>query len=88
MLNAKAFAHSVTIVTAIVYVLCLVISYIAPDFVYGIANSWVHSLSLDTLQTSSVISIGSALWGLVTIGAMAWITTYSTIVLYNRFLKK
>ena len=46
MLNAKAFAHAATIVTAVFYAICAAFSYVAPDFVAGIGNSWIHSLNL------------------------------------------
>lgn len=85
MLNAKAFANSVTAVTAVFYILCLLVSYVWPDVLFGIAQTWVHSLSLESLKAEAAISMGSALWGLVTISAVTWITTYATIALYNRW---
>ena len=85
MLNAKAFANAVTAVTAVFYILCLLISYVAPDLLFGIAQSWVHSLSLESLQVKTAISMGSAIWGLITISAMTWVTTYAAIWLYNRW---
>jgi len=45
----------------------------------------VHSLSLESLQVKTAISMGSAIWGLITISAMTWVTTYAAIWLYNRW---
>lgn len=88
MLNAKAFANAATVVTAVFYVVCLLLSVFAPDLVFGMANSWVHSLNLEVLQTNVSISPASAVWGLITICALTWVTTYATIALYNRFARK
>lgn len=85
MLNAKAFANAATAVTAVFYVLCFVISYIAPDVVVGIANSWMHTLSLESLKTSATVSIATALYGLLTISFITWVSAYAVIVLYNRW---
>lgn len=85
MLNAKAFANAVTVVTAVFYILCLLVSYVAPDLLFGVAESWVHSLNLESLKAETVISMGSAIWGLITISAVTWATTYITIALYNRW---
>ena len=83
MLNAKAFANAVTAVTAVVYVICLLLSLVVPDILLGVAQSWVHSLSLEGAKATQTISFGSAVVGLVTTSLLAWVTTYATIRLYN-----
>lgn len=88
MLNAKAFANAVTVVTAVFYIACVVLSYIAPDLLFSIGQSWVHSLNLNVLKTPASISLTSAAWGLITISAVTWITTYAAILLYNKWHKK
>lgn len=88
MLDSKAFANAATAVTAVFFVACLLLSYIAPDLIFSIANSWVHSLNLEILQTKKAISVTTALWGLITVSAVTWITIYAMIELYNRWAKK
>lgn len=85
MLNAKAFANSVTVVTAVFYVVCLLFSYAAPDFVRSIASSWMHSISLEGFKTNTGLDLVSAVWGLVTISVITWVTSYAVIWLYNRW---
>jgi uncharacterized protein DUF5676 len=85
MLNAKAFANAVTAVTAVVYVICLLLSLAVPDVLLSVAQSWAHSLSLEGMKTTQTISAGSAAVGLVTISLLAWVTTYTTIWLYDRW---
>ncbi|KKR77072.1 MAG: hypothetical protein UU21_C0001G0126 [Candidatus Levybacteria bacterium GW2011_GWA2_40_8] len=88
MLNSKAFAHAATIVTAVFYLICASLAYIAPDLIVGIGNSWVHALNLEMIRTSTQPSFGVLLYGLVTISAVTWVTTYALIELYNRLAKK
>lgn len=88
MLNSKAFANAATIVAAVFYIICLVISVIAPDLLFSVANSWMHSINLEPIKALSAPSAGSQVWGFITISGLTWITTYITIELYNRFAKK
>lgn len=88
MLNAKAFAHAATLVTAVFYLVCLLISYVASDLVFSIAESWLHSISLESLKVATTISLGTAVLGLISISLLTWITTYATIWLYNYFAKR
>ena len=87
MLNSQAFANAATVVTAVFYIICVIISYVAQDLLVTIANSWIHSLSLESLKAAKVMSPGSLVLGFVTICALTWVTTYATIELYNRFAK-
>lgn len=88
MLNPAAFAHAATAVTAIFYVGCLILSALAPDVVYSISQSWFHTVSLDSLQNRSAMSLDKIILGLVSISALTWVTTYVTIWLYNYRAKK
>jgi len=88
MLSAKTFAKATTTVMVVFYVACWLISTLAPDFIFGIANAWLHSISIESLKTTSAMSFGTVLWGLVSIGLLTWITTYATIRLYNKWLGK
>ena len=87
MLKSIAFANAATVITAIFYVVCALLSYIAPDLVVGIGNSWVHSLDLEMIKVAKGLSIGTLTIGLISISALTWITTYAMIELYNRWAK-
>lgn len=87
MLKPIAFANAVTVITAISYIICVLISYLAPDFVFGIAQSWIHSLNLESIKSTAQISFGSFVYGSVTISVITWVTAYASIVLYNKWAK-
>lgn len=87
MLNAKAFANAVTIVTAVFYIICAALSYFAPDLIFSISRSWMHTVSLESVKTAFNPDLGTLIWGIVTISVLSWITAYATIYLYNSFKK-
>lgn len=87
MLKSVPFANAATTVTAVFYVICAVASYVAPDLVVSIGNSWVHSLDLEMIKVVNGMSIGTLTIGLITISAVTWVTTYAMIKLYNRWAK-
>lgn len=87
MLKPQAFANAATVVTAVFYIICVVLSYFAQDLLVAIANSWIHSLSLESLKATKVMSPGTLVLGFVTICVLTWVTTYAMIELYNRFAK-
>lgn len=87
LLNAKAFANAATVITAIFYLVCWLVSAIAPDLVYSFASAWIHTLNLESVRSSGAMPLGTAVYGLVSISTITWITTYVMIGLYNRWAK-
>ena len=88
MLSSTAFAHAATIVVAVFYLACAAVSFVAPDFVSGLASSWIHSLNLEAIKIKGQLSVGTLAYGLVTISALTWITSYAFVKVYNRLAKK
>lgn len=88
MLNAKAFANATMTVTAVFYLACLLLSYVASDLLFSIISSWIHSLNIESLQAETSISVTSAVLGFISITVFTWVTTYATIMLYNSFSNK
>lgn len=87
IINAKAFANASTVVTVVLYVICRIASLIAPDFLFIIARSWFHTLSLDTLKGVTSLDLGTFLLGGLSLAVLVWVSTYVTIELYNRLAK-
>lgn len=88
MLNAKAFANAASAVMAVWVVGCALLSYIAPDLLFSIAQSWTHNINLQSVRTTTVSGLGSVIWGLITAVGLTWVTTFGTITLYNKWVKK
>lgn len=88
MLNAKVFANATTVVIAVFYIACWLLSTLAPDLIFGISQAWLHSINIESLKTTTSMSFGTVLWGLISITVLTWITTYATIWLYNKWARK
>lgn len=87
MLKPTAFANAVTVVWAAAYLICFILTLVAPELVFGVVRSWAHSINIDAVKSTEPINIGSSLFGAVTFGAYVWVVTYAAATLYNRFAK-
>lgn len=87
MLNAKAFANAVTAVTAVFYIICAALSYIAPDLIFSIAKSWMHTINIESVRVPFNPDLATLLWGLISMSVITWVTTYAAIALYNKWAK-
>jgi len=87
MLNAKAFANAAAFVMAIWIIACASLSYIAPDLLFSLVQSWMHNINLEALRTSFNPTLGSLIWGFVSAVGLTWVTFYGTISLYNKWAK-
>lgn len=88
MLKPVVLANAATTVMVSLYVVCRIVSLIAPDFLFTVARSWFHTLSLDSSRGTTPMESGTFLFGLITLSVLVWVTTYATVDLYNRWLKK
>jgi len=87
MLKPQAFASALTVAALGLYVVCRVVSLIAPDFLFAIGRSWFHTFSLDSMRAVAPMDIGTFLLGAVSIGVLVWVTAYATASLYNKWAK-
>lgn len=88
MLNAKAFANATASVMGIWVIGCAILSLIAPDILFAVAQSWMHNINLQVVKTTFNPDFGSLLLGFVTAVGLTWATTYGTITFYNRWAKE
>lgn len=88
MLNSKAFANAFTMVGVGVYVVCRVLSLVAPDLLFSIGRSWFHTFNLDSVRADMPMDLGIFIFGGVTLAALLWVTTYIGAELYNSWAKK
>ena len=86
-LDAKAFANAAALIVAAIYVVCVAVVAIAPDFFLSIANSWIHALDLTKIKDIN-ITAGSFIWGLITIVIVSWVVDYFFAVAYNSLIKR
>lgn len=87
MLNAKVFANAAAAVMGVWVAACALFSYLMPDLLFSIAQSWMHTVNLETVKAAFAPDLGSLILGLATASGLTWITVYGTITLYNRWSK-
>ncbi|MBI3109807.1 hypothetical protein HYZ06_02080 [Candidatus Daviesbacteria bacterium] len=87
MLNAKAFANAASAVMAVWVVACAALSFIAPELLFSVAQSWMHTVNLETVKATFSPDLGGLLMGFVSAVGLTWITTYAIISLYNKWAK-
>lgn len=88
MLNANAFANATASVAVGFFIVCRVVAWLAPDFLFQIGQSWVHTVELESTQVTGSFAFGPLLLGLVSAAVVTWVVTYVTVVLYNKWSEK
>ncbi|MEK7558914.1 MAG: DUF5676 family membrane protein [Patescibacteria group bacterium] len=87
MLKPIALANAFTTVALGLYVLCRIISLVAPDFLFSVAKSWFHTFSVDSIKGTASMDIGTFLFGAISLAVLTWITAYTGTLLYNKWSK-
>lgn len=87
MIKPIVLANTSAVVALGIYILCRILSLVAPDFLFSVAKSWFHAFSIDSVQVASPSSISELILGAVTLAVLVWITFYSGAVLYNKWSK-
>ena len=83
-----ALANALTSVFLFAYLVCAALVYIAPNFVFSIAQSWFHGWNLDIVRASSPASLVSVVFGAVSLGVYIWVLAYLFGRLYAYWVKK
>lgn len=87
MVKPIILANSLTTVALGLYVVCRVLSIIAPDILFNVARSWFHTFSLEALRGTTQLELGTFVFGAVTLAILTWLTTYVSATLYNKWSK-
>ncbi len=87
MAKPIVLANASTVVALGIYVVCRVISLIAPDFLFNIANSWFHTFSTESVRSVAPMNIGTFIFGAATLSILVWVTIYAGATLYNKWAK-
>lgn len=87
MVKPIALANASTVVALGIYVVCRLISLIAPDLLFSVAQSWFHTFSTESVRSVTPMNIGTFIFGAVTLAVLVWLTLYSAAILYNKLAK-
>jgi hypothetical protein len=86
MTNSFVAANAMAVVTGVGYVVCRVLSWVVPGWLFTIAQSWFHTFNVAPGVVEE-FSSSTLLIGLITSMAVAWIWTYAVVALYKRWAK-
>ncbi len=88
-LREAALANAATVVAVAAYMICGVLSAVAPDAWIWLFQPWLHGLSLAPLRAAGPwFRPGEFALGLVTFGGSVWLVTAAMAGLYNRWSQR
>lgn len=85
MIKSNILAHAAATVAGAGYIICRLISAVAPNVLFSIGQSWFHTVNLESVRVTSSMPTGMFILGLVSSIAVTWIAAYAIAELYNRW---
>jgi hypothetical protein len=85
MIKPTVSANALATVVGAGYILCRLIAAVAPQFLFNVGQSWLHTVNLEPLRTTGSMSAGMFVLGLVTSVVVSWVAAYATAELYKRW---
>lgn len=79
--DSKSLALAASITSGIVYIICAVSLFLAPDFTYTVANYIFHGMDLS--KTAEPIFFGGVMGGLALTVIFSYAIAYSFSEIYN-----
>ena len=88
-LEVVPLANAAAVVALAAYLICAALSYLAPDLLMWVFQSWAHSLALESLRTTGpTFRPAELVVGLVTFGGTVWLATAAVVRLYNAWTRE
>lgn len=82
-LDPTRLAHTLAIVTAVFYLICVVLIRSMPGVYFPMMRSWIHGIDFPQSMMRSSLPAGVWIYGLITMTAVAWVTGYAFGAVYN-----
>ena len=88
MIRPTAFANAITTMMVVLYLTCATLSILFPNFLVGLAQSWVHTLNIEIIKATTPMTFGSFMYGLLSAAILTWVVTYATTGVYRYFVHR
>lgn len=85
MIKPTVLANALATVVGAGYILCRLVAAIAPEFLFNVGQSWLHTVNLAPLRATGSMSTEMFVLGLVTSVVVSWLAVYATADLYKRW---
>ncbi len=83
MIKPIVLANALATIVGAGYVLCRLVAAVAPDLVFNVGQSWLHTVNLAPLRATGPTSTQMFVLGLVTSVVGSWVAAYATAELYK-----
>ena len=83
MIKPIVLANALATVFGAGYVLCRLLAAVAPDLLFSVGQSWLHTVNLAPLRATGPMSAQVFALGLVTSVVVSWVAAYATAELYK-----
>ena len=87
MIKSTVLANASATVVGAGYVICRLVSVVAPNILSNIGQSWFHTVNLESVRTTSSMPMSTFILGLISSIVVTWVAAYATAELYNRWAK-
>ncbi|KKU51044.1 MAG: hypothetical protein A3F26_03595 [Candidatus Ryanbacteria bacterium RIFCSPHIGHO2_12_FULL_47_12b] len=84
-LNTKSFALATATTMGIMYVLCVLVVAVAPDFALQLLGWVAHIVNVEKFTENMALTAGGIVVGLVEVVVYAFVASWILAELYNRF---
>lgn len=88
MIKTTVLANASATVAGAGYIVCRLISAVAPNFLFTVGQSWFHTVNLESVKTTSSMPMGTFILGLLSSIVVTWVAAYAIAELYNRWAKE
>lgn len=85
--NPMATANAAAVTTGVVFVACRILVGVFPDWMFAVAQSWLHGIELTKISNWN-LSLSTFSLGLVSSVAFAWAVGYAFASLSNYFSRR
>ena len=88
MLNSKAVSLSFAVTMEIVYLVCAFFSYLFPNVILLLFNTWAHSIDLTKIASTKPPMFTDFFIGFISIFVFSYITGAIFTGIYNAVVKR
>ena len=87
-LDPTRLAHTLAIVMAAFYIICVLLVSRAPGVYFPMMRSWIHGIDFPQSMMRQSLPSGVWMYGLITMTGVAWVTGYAFGTIYNALGEK
>lgn len=88
MLNSKAVSLSFAVTMEVIYLVCALFSYLSPQGILLLFNTWAHSIDLTKIASTKPPMFADFFIGFISVFVFSYITGAIFTGIYNAVVKR